>query len=84
MGLRSTSSLRSNATSALDLKLLVRSLRSNAGLMTARCHGAPGLVPMLCAAAAAYTDRRDEYLAAAGFFLKKKNSLSKSMYRVCA
>ena len=29
------------------------------------CHGAPGLVPMLCAAAAAYPDRRDEYLAAA-------------------
>ena len=47
--------------------------------MTARCHGAPGLVPMLCAAAAAYSDRRDAYLVAAG-----KYCLSKSMYRTCA
>ena len=50
--------------------------------MTARCHGAPGLVPMLCAAAAAYSDRRDAYLAAAG--KKKKYCLSKSMYRMYA
>ena len=34
---------------------------------------------MLCAAAAAYSDRRDAYLVAAG-----KYCLSKSMYRTCA
>jgi hypothetical protein len=52
--------------------------------MTARCHGAPGLVPMLCAAAAAYTDRRDEYLAAAGLKkTKKKQPLEEHVSRMC-
>jgi hypothetical protein len=44
---------------------LPSSLGSGSDRLVHWCHGAPGFIPLLCSAAAAYDDRRETYLAAA-------------------
>jgi len=49
------------------------------------CHGAPGFMPMVCAAASAYTDRCHEYLeaAAAAAVVINEHGLLKKGFGIC-
>jgi hypothetical protein len=61
---------------------LPSSLGSKTDKLVHWCHGAPGLVPMLCVAAAVYSDRREEYLnaaRAAGELIHERGLLKKGV-----